>query len=96
MIPVAKEIRYVSIAVFGGLICTGMRLYDDNHELIHKNSPYESSVEGAVWIEQEVPAGQHIIGVSANPSQDVLYHLAFILTNKTDKVITGKLEFPPL
>ena len=56
-IPVTKEIRYVSMAVYGGLVYTGLRLFDENHDLINEGSWSESAAADAVWMEQEVPVG---------------------------------------
>ena len=55
-IPITKEIRYVSMAVYGGLVYTGLQLFDENHDPINEGRWSESAADESVWIEQEVPA----------------------------------------
>ena len=78
----------------GGLKYTGIRLYDFDSQLLN---PGILDTENGDWsVPQAVPEGLRVVGFSCKPSQDVLFHLKFLLAKQGTTDVIDEIHFPPL
>ena len=86
-----KEIKYASMRASWSY--SGLRFYDRTNSLISEIIWYD---EGEWTALQEVPEGQHIVGLKCDyESVDyVIQHISFMLGKQDEQILTGELRFP--
>jgi len=79
----------------GGFTYTGLRLYDENKERINRGMFDETNQVNTVWSSlREIPDDMHIIGLSCDPHNTIVFHVSFLLAKKGEYEILEKLSFP--
>ena len=94
-IDTSKEIRYVRMATKYGVYFNAIWFLDDKYETISKEV-WRSSGE---WHRpQEIPRGQHIIGIKADTlgCDSCIQAVSFLLGEIGKSGIVGELRFPEL
>ena len=88
-----KEVRYVRMVIKYGIYYNGLEFFDENEESIVKEV-WRSS---GSWTEkQEIPPGQHIIGLKCDVATESasVNHFSFLLGEVGKTEVVGELRFP--
>ena len=92
-IDTTREIRTVRMFMKYGIYYMGIWLQDDEGETIVK----EVWLQSGGWTEpQEIPRGQHIIGIKCNVEDEPkgVNHISFLLGEIGKPGVVGQLRFP--